>query len=104
MLHCKVCSHKYGSDPISGVSRIDVSNMVLKSLKKKCDDLYHNDIDPGAHVSQDNIAFPFLKESCDIMIYHYPPHYISSNPHFYYNSDVQHYIATRRMNEHDWKY
>ncbi len=43
VLRCKVCSHKDASDPKSGVSTTEVSSMVLKSVKKKCDDLYHHE-------------------------------------------------------------
>ena len=88
VLHCKVCSHKDFSAPISGVSTIEASNMVLKSIKKKCDNLHHSETNPGTHVSQDNIAFPPLTEKCDIMTYHYPLDDLSSNSHFYYNCDV----------------
>ena len=38
------------------------------------------------------------------MTYHYPLDNLSSDLHFYCNSEVQHHIATRRMNEHDWKH
>jgi hypothetical protein len=57
VLQCKVCSDKYGSDPISEVSTIDVSNMVLKALKNKCDEIHHPDTNDGAHQSKDDIIF-----------------------------------------------
>ncbi len=88
MLKCKVCYHKDASDPMAGVSTIYVSNMVLKSLKKKCDDLYHHESNRGTYLSEDNIAVPPLKERCVIMIYRYPLDALSSNSNFYYNSDV----------------
>ena len=88
VLQCKVCSDKYGSDPISGVSTIDVSNMVLKSLKKKCDEIHPHDTNPGTHLSKENITFPPLKERCGIMTYRYPLDDLSSNSHFYCNSEV----------------
>ncbi len=61
VLKYKVCSHKYASDPISGVSMIDVSNMVLKSLKKKFDEIHHPDTNDGTHQSKDDITFPCSK-------------------------------------------
>ncbi len=83
VLQCKVCSHKYVSDPISGVATIDVSNMVLKSLKKKCDEIHHHETNPGTHLSEDNITFPPLKERREIMTHCYPLDNLSSDPHFY---------------------
>ena len=38
------------------------------------------------------------------MTYCYPLEDLSSDSQFYCNSDIQHHIATRRMNEHDWKH
>ena len=73
-------------------------------IKKKCDDLYHKGIHLGTNLSEDNIAFLPLKERFDIMTYCYPLDNLSSNSCFYYNSDVWYHIATRRMNEHDWKH
>ncbi len=69
VLQCKVCFHKDASDPIAGPlnSTIDVSNMVLKSLKTKCDGLYHHETNLCPHSSEDNITFPPLKKRCDIM-------------------------------------
>ncbi len=88
VLQCKVCSHKNASDPISCVSTIDVSNMVLTSLKKKCDEIHDHETNFGTYPSEDNITFTPLKERCDIMTYHYPLDNVSSNPHIYFNSDV----------------
>ena len=104
VLQCKVCSHKYASDPISGVSTIDVSNMVLKSLKKKCDEIHPHETNLGTPLSKDNITFPPSKERCDIMTYRYPLDNVSSNPHIYFNSDVRHHVATRKMNNLDRKH
>ncbi len=104
VLQCKVCSHKHAGDLMAGFSTIDVSNMVLKSIKKKCDDLYHHKPNLDTHVSEDSITFPRLKERCDIMTYHYPLDDLSSESPFYYNSDVQNHIASRRMNEQNWKH
>ena len=103
-MQCTVCSDKYGSDPISGVSTIDVSNMFLKSLKNKCDEIRHPDTNDGTHQSEDDITFPSSKERRDILTYRYPLDNLSSDSHFYCNSEVRHHIATRRMNEHDWKH
>ncbi len=61
VLQCKVCSHKYGSHPISGVSTLDASNMVLKSLKKKSDEIHHHETNPDTHLCKDNITFPPLE-------------------------------------------
>ncbi len=97
-------SDKFDSDPISGLYMIDVSNMVLKSLKKKFDEIHHPDTNDGTHLSEDNINSPPSQERHDIMTYYYPLDVLSSDSHFYYNSEVQHHIATRRMNEHDWKH
>ena len=89
VLQCKVCSDKYGSDPISGVSTIDVSNMVLKALKNKCDEIHHPDTNDGTHKSDDEITFPPLKERCDILTYRYPLDDLYSDSNFYCNNEVR---------------
>ena len=57
LLQCKVCFHMDASDPKAGASTIDVSNIVLKSLKKKCGYLHHHETYLGTHVSKDNMNF-----------------------------------------------
>ena len=88
VLQCKVCSDKYGSDPVSGVSTIDVSNMVLKSLKNKCDEIHNPETNDGTHQSEDDITFPPSKERRDIMTYRYPLDDLSSDSDFYCHSEV----------------
>ncbi len=88
VLQCKVCSDKNGSDPISGVSTIDVSNMVLKSLKNKSDEIRHPDTNDGTHQSEDDITFPPSKERRDSLTYRYPLNDLTSDLHFYCKSEV----------------
>ena len=88
VLRCKVCSHKDASDSIAGVSTIEVSNMALKSIKKKCDEIHHHETSPGINVSEESITFPPLKERRDIMTCRYPLDDSSSNPDFYCNCEV----------------
>ena len=88
MLRCKVCSHKDASDSIAGVSTIEVSDMALKSIKKKCDEIHHHETSPGIHVSDESITFPPSKERRDIMTYRYPLDDLSSDSDFYNNSEV----------------
>jgi hypothetical protein len=58
VLICKFCSRKDTTDSNADVSTIEVSNMVLKSLKKRCDDIPHTGTGHAVHASDDNITFP----------------------------------------------
>ena len=62
MLKCKFCPQKDTTDSKAGVSTIEVSNMVLKSLKKKCDDISYNGIGQDVHASDDNEFSSFKRE------------------------------------------
>lgn len=104
VLKCKICSCKDTSDAMAGVCTINVSNMVCKSLKMKCDDNLQNEMNPDPHVSENSITFLPLKERFDIITYCYPLHGLSLETKFYQNSDVRHQVATRQMNKLDWKH
>ncbi len=78
--------------------------MVLKSLKKKCDDISRSYKNQDVHVPENDIAFCHTKERYDIMTYHYPLDDLSAESNLYYNRDVRHHIAAHMMNKHDWKH
>ena len=82
MLKCKFCSQKDATDSRTGVSTIEVSNIVLKSLKKKCDAMFHNGTGQDVHASDENIMFPPSKERYVIMTYRYPLDELLSESNF----------------------
>jgi hypothetical protein len=88
VLTSNFCSQKDATDLHTSDSTVEVSNIVLKCLEKKCDDISHNTTGQGVHVSEDIIPLPLSKERYDIMTYHYLLDDFSSKSNFHYNSDV----------------
>lgn len=84
-------------------SKIEDSNMALKSLSKKNVDVSRNRIGWGLHASDDNTTFPPSRYRHDIMRQCYPRHDLSSDSNVYYNTNVRQHITTCRMNTQDWK-
>lgn len=68
---CKSLLPKDASNSMAGASTCDILNMILESLKKKCDDIYHKEANPSSDSSEENITSSLMKKKCDSMIYHY---------------------------------
>ena len=91
IINCKYCAEKGFAQKQCSVSTVELSNMVLDWMKyAKGPEL--NNANPGV------IDFSISKERSDVMTYRYPLDdglYLFS---FFYDRDVRHLVATRRMN------
>lgn len=72
VLTCKVFFHKDASNLMTCATTIDFLNIVVMSLEKKCNDIYHTKTNLGFNSSEDDIIFPSLMERWHIVTYYYP--------------------------------
>jgi hypothetical protein len=92
VMECKCCAEKGLSGEKANLSTVTLTNMAMESMKNsRCAELV-------------GVEFPLSRERSDLMTYRYPIDGATQGSGFLFDSEFRHLVATRRMNEHDWKH